>query len=251
MRSCKGMISSSQAIAATARNSRSLARVPVRRTHLAGVMLRQWLEVEQPKVLPKGLIGLAIAYTLRNWQALTCYPTDGLLDIDNNVAERTLRHIALGRKNGLFAGSAHGANAAATLFSVTSFRHRFRLAVRCRTISPDDALRPAQRSVRGAGHGRLLRLLLSDRRPGEDRDRGDEHHFHPQPDRDAADARHRSRRAGAHRPPPCRGPPRSRPALPLEWIRRRLALHVCYSARLRLPARLPRVAIPYRGPSRR
>jgi transposase len=86
--------------------------------------LKQWLEAEQPKVLPKSLIGLAIAYALRHWQALTRFVNDGFLAIDNNVAERTLRHIAIGRKNWLFAGSARGAETAATLFSVTSSCHR-------------------------------------------------------------------------------------------------------------------------------
>lgn len=83
-----------------------------------------WLEAEQPKVLPKSLIGLAIAYTLKHWQALKRYTTDGFLDIDNNVAERTLRHIAIGRKNWMFAGSADGAKTAAILFSVASSCHR-------------------------------------------------------------------------------------------------------------------------------
>jgi transposase len=86
--------------------------------------LRQWLENEQPKVLPKSLMGLAIAYALRHWQALTRFLADGFLDIDHNVAERTLRHIAIGRKNWLFAGSAKGAETAAVLFSVTSSCHR-------------------------------------------------------------------------------------------------------------------------------
>jgi transposase len=85
---------------------------------------KTWLEAEQPKVLPKSLIGLAIAYTLKHWQALERYTTDGFLDIDNNVAERTLRHIAIGRKNWMFAGSADGARTAATLFSVASSCHR-------------------------------------------------------------------------------------------------------------------------------
>jgi transposase len=85
---------------------------------------KQWLDAEQLKVLPKSLIGLAIAYALNHWQALTRFVNDGFLAIDNNVAERTLRHIAIGRKNWLFAGSAHGAETAATLFSVTSSCHR-------------------------------------------------------------------------------------------------------------------------------
>src|SRR5258708_31242356 len=67
---------------------------------------------------------MAISYALRHWQALTRYLTDGFLDIDNNAAERTLRHIAIGRKNWLFAGSDRGAETAATLFSVTSSCHR-------------------------------------------------------------------------------------------------------------------------------
>lgn len=86
--------------------------------------LKTWLEAEQPNALPKSLFGLAIAYTLRHWQALERYTTDGFLDIDNNIAERTLRHIAVGRKNWLFAGSAHGAKTAATLFTITCSCHR-------------------------------------------------------------------------------------------------------------------------------
>jgi hypothetical protein len=86
--------------------------------------LCQWLEEEEPKVLPKSPIGQAIAYALRHWQALTRYLNDGFLDIDNNAAELTLRHVAVGRKNWLFAGSASGAQTAAILFSVTSTCHR-------------------------------------------------------------------------------------------------------------------------------
>ena len=86
--------------------------------------LCQWLQDEQGKVLPKSPMGQAIAYALRHWQALTRYLDDGLLDIDNNVAERALRHIAVGRKNWLFAGSSAGAQTAAILFSVTSTCHR-------------------------------------------------------------------------------------------------------------------------------
>jgi transposase len=86
--------------------------------------LGQWLREEQPQVLPKSPMGQAIAYALRHWQALTRYLDDGFLDIDNNVAERALRHIAIGRKNWLFAGSDTGGQTAATLFSVTSTCHR-------------------------------------------------------------------------------------------------------------------------------
>jgi len=89
--------------------------------------LHNWLQAEHPKVLPKSLMGQAVAYALRHWQALTRFVDDGFLAIDNNVAERTLRHIAIGRKNWLFAGSAKGAQTAATLFSITSSCHRHRI----------------------------------------------------------------------------------------------------------------------------
>ncbi len=97
------------------------------RALLVVTALCQWLKEEQPKVLPKSPIGQAIAYALRHWQALTRYLDDGFLDIDNNVAELTLRHIAIGRKNWLFAGSARGAETAAILFSVTSSCHRHKV----------------------------------------------------------------------------------------------------------------------------
>jgi transposase len=71
--------------------------------------LRQWLEQQRPELLPKSPIGQATAYALRHWQALTRYLEDGFLDIDNNVAELALRHIAIGRKNWLFTGSTSGA----------------------------------------------------------------------------------------------------------------------------------------------
>jgi transposase len=89
--------------------------------------LEQWLREERPKVLPKSPLGQAIAYALRHWQALVRYLEDGFLDIDNNVAELTLRHIAIGRKNWLFAGSSLGAQTAAILFSVTSTCHRHKV----------------------------------------------------------------------------------------------------------------------------
>ena len=89
--------------------------------------LRQWMMDEASKVLPKSPIGLAIAYALRHWRALERYLDDGFLDIDNNIAELVLRHIAIGRKNWLFAGSQNGAKTAAILFSVTSTCHRHKV----------------------------------------------------------------------------------------------------------------------------
>jgi len=77
-----------------------------------------WLESEAPKVLPKSPVRGAMNYTLSNWAALSVYPEDGWLDIDNNEGENALRGIALGRKNWLFCGSDRGGRAAAIHFSL-------------------------------------------------------------------------------------------------------------------------------------
>ncbi len=77
-----------------------------------------WLEAEAPKVLPKSQVRGAMDYTLSNWAALSVYPNDGWLDIDNNEGENAVRGIALGRKNWLFCGSDRGGRAAAIHFSL-------------------------------------------------------------------------------------------------------------------------------------
>jgi hypothetical protein len=80
--------------------------------------LKQWFDAQQGHVLPKSPVGEAVQYALNQWKALTRYIDDGDLDIDNNAAERTIRAIAIGRKNWLFAGSDRGGRAAAILYSV-------------------------------------------------------------------------------------------------------------------------------------
>jgi transposase len=80
--------------------------------------LHAWLDTEQPKVLPKSAVRGAMDYTLSNWAALSVYPDDGWLDIDNNEGENAVRGIALGRKNWLFCGSDRGGRAAAIHFSL-------------------------------------------------------------------------------------------------------------------------------------
>jgi transposase len=82
--------------------------------------LRQWLLAEKEQVLPKSPIAAAINYVLNQWQALERYTTDGDLHIDNNISERTLKLIGMGRINWLFLGSDKGGQTAAVLFSFTA-----------------------------------------------------------------------------------------------------------------------------------
>jgi transposase len=80
----------------------------------------QWLVTQRPEVLPKSPMGEAIGYALNNWEALRRYTEAGFLAIDNNVAEREMKRIAVGRKNWLTIGSPRGGQTAAILFSFTS-----------------------------------------------------------------------------------------------------------------------------------
>jgi transposase len=80
--------------------------------------LQAWLHEQLSKVAKKSEFALAIRYTLSRWVALTRFRDDGRIEIDNNAAERSLRAIALGRKNWLFAGSDDGGERAAAIFSL-------------------------------------------------------------------------------------------------------------------------------------
>jgi transposase len=80
----------------------------------------QWLEAQRPEVLPKSPMAEALGYALNNWAALVRYTEAGFLAIDNNVAEREMKRIAIGRKNWLTVGSLRGGQTAAVLFSFTS-----------------------------------------------------------------------------------------------------------------------------------
>ena len=86
-----------------------------------------WLEEQRAQVLPKSPMAEAIGYALNNWSALIRYTEAGFLAIDNNVAEREMKRIAIGRKNWLFVGSANGGRTAAVLFSFTSTCHRLKI----------------------------------------------------------------------------------------------------------------------------
>jgi transposase len=70
--------------------------------------LRTWLEAQLAKVPRRSHIAEAIRYALKLWQGLVLYLDDGRIEIDSNSVERSIRPIALSRKNALFAGSDRG-----------------------------------------------------------------------------------------------------------------------------------------------
>ena len=79
----------------------------------------EWLHTLEDCVDRSSLIGEAVLYTLNQEVYLKRYLEDGHLSIDNLAAERSLKNFATGRRNWLFAKSIHGAQASATVYSIT------------------------------------------------------------------------------------------------------------------------------------
>ena len=80
--------------------------------------LKPWLEARLAAVSAKSTIAEAIRYALARWDGLTRFLDDGRIEINSNVVERSMRPIALGRKNHLFAGSDGGGEHWAVLASL-------------------------------------------------------------------------------------------------------------------------------------
>ena len=79
----------------------------------------EWLHTLEDSVDRSSLIGEAVLYTLNQEIYLKRYLEDGHLSIDNLAAERSLKNFATGRRNWLFAKSIRGAQASATVYSIT------------------------------------------------------------------------------------------------------------------------------------
>ena len=91
---------------------------------------KQWLdEITPEQALPQSRIRQAINYAINGWEALCRYTEDGDFSIDNNVAERLMRPIAVGRRNWLFFGSDRGGRTAAILSSIAQSASRHNLNV--------------------------------------------------------------------------------------------------------------------------
>lgn len=77
-----------------------------------------WLRLKLQLISQKTKLAEAIRYTLSRWQGLCLFLDDGRVEIDNNVVERSIRPLAITRKNALFAGSDGGAEHWATIASL-------------------------------------------------------------------------------------------------------------------------------------
>jgi hypothetical protein len=111
-----------------------------------------WLKTAAAAVLPKSPIGEAIGYARSNLTLLTRYLEASFLSIDNNAAERSLRPIAVGRKNWLHLGSDRGGRTGAVLMN---------LVQRCRPfgVEPFAYLRDVLERISTHPASRIAELL--------------------------------------------------------------------------------------------
>jgi len=80
--------------------------------------LEVWLRVQLPKISGKSELAKAIRYALTRMKKLRPYLDHGFLELDNNSAERSMKPVALGRKNYLFVGSQGGGKSAAIAYTL-------------------------------------------------------------------------------------------------------------------------------------
>jgi hypothetical protein len=80
--------------------------------------LRRAMSLVRRRTLPQGLLGQAIDYTLKRWEALTRFVEDGMLEIDNNLIENAIRPSALGKRNWLFIGHPEAGERSAVIYTL-------------------------------------------------------------------------------------------------------------------------------------
>ena len=105
------------------------------------------------KDLPlKSTTAKAIAYALNNETALKRFLEDGKIEIDNNAAERSIRSIAVGRKNWMFAGSDNGGDTAAGIYSLIE-------TAKMNNINPHLYLQKVLETIQDYNHKKIADLL--------------------------------------------------------------------------------------------
>ena len=108
------------AVEKMARGKPAAERAALRQEHAKPIFdeLETWLSAQLPKVSGKTPLASAIRYALGRLPKARTYLSNGQLEADNNICERSIRPIALGRKNYLFMGSEGGGKAAAIAYTL-------------------------------------------------------------------------------------------------------------------------------------
>lgn len=113
---------------------------------------------QSQEILPSSPLGKAINYTLNLWDGLEVYLEKGYLQIDNNPIENSIRPVAIGRKNYLFAGSHKGAERSAMFYS-------FFASCKIHNIEPQAWLTYVLENINEYKQSELHQLLPQNYRP--------------------------------------------------------------------------------------
>ncbi len=79
---------------------------------------QKYVDTEIQNALPQSALGKALKYTQNLLPYMNTYLTDGILEIDNNAAERAVKDFVIGRKNWLFSNTPRGARSSAIIYSI-------------------------------------------------------------------------------------------------------------------------------------
>jgi len=92
--------------------------------------IRSKIEAAQSVALPSSALSKACQYALALWKKLTRFLEYPELELSNNLAENSMRPVALGRKNWLHIGSPHAGPKVAAILSIVESCRRLKLPVR-------------------------------------------------------------------------------------------------------------------------
>lgn len=109
--------------------------------------IRKQIEAARSLALPGGALAKACHYTLTLWQKLARFLEYPELELSNNLAENSMRPVALGRRNWIHIGSAQAGPKIAAILSVVESSRRLKLPVRnyLAAVLPGLADLPIQR----------------------------------------------------------------------------------------------------------
>ena len=151
------------------RDARERGLNPQERLRHRGEYAEEWLRgihdsclLLAGEALPKSALGQAVTYTLNMWQKLRRCFDYAEVELSNNLAENSMRPVALGRKNWLHVGSAQAGPKVAAILSVVESCRRLGVPIKKylaailpglsnRTLSKTAQLTPARWSASAAG----------------------------------------------------------------------------------------------------
>jgi transposase len=92
--------------------------------------IRREVEAARDACLPSSALGKAAHYTLSQWKKLNCFLEHPELELSNNLAENSMRPVALGRKNWIHVGSQKAGPKVAAILSIVETCRRMKIPIR-------------------------------------------------------------------------------------------------------------------------